>query len=78
MSDPDDELIGIPEIQERVPSWPYSAARTYQIARGIGDGRPELATVRIGKRKLVTRRALAEFLAARMEAPASSKGNAAQ
>ncbi len=66
---PDDETpIPLPKLREVLGKeiWPYSAPRTYQLARDVGDGRPVLATIRVGKRRLLTtKRAVAEFFAAR-------------
>lgn len=67
MSDPEDTPIPLTKIQEHVTTWPWSTARTYQLARDPGDGGPPLATIRVGKRRrMTTRRALSEFLAARV------------
>lgn len=64
----DDTPIPLTKIQSEVPSWPWSTARSYQIARASNDGRPVLATIRVGKRRFTTRRAIAAYLAARMDA----------
>lgn len=64
----DDTPISLTEIQSIVPSWPWTTPRTYQLARASNDGRPVLATIRIGKRRFTTRRAISAYLAARMDA----------
>lgn len=65
MTNPEDNPIAIKDVGG-VEGWRHSPARTYQLADDPGDGGPPLATIRIGRRKFTTRRAMAEFLAARM------------
>lgn len=66
MSDDDPIEITDAALKAANPHWPWKRFRTYQLVRDPRDGRPALKVIRVGRRVFTTRRAMAEFLAARM------------